>query len=186
MAKNEQDQLVSQMWGFGVFQGVMAILFGIAALFWPGITVFTLVILFAIYAIVWGIADLIRGLMGIGKVHLWWLEVIFSILTIGLGVFLLRNTLVGLGVFILLVGFTFVVRGLIDIVSAFFSDDEAIRSARGLYIVGGLLGILAGIIVLSSPVSAGIAFVWIVGLYAIFQGSIAIALSLKGRALASS
>lgn len=181
MATKDTDQLETQLWGLVVTQGVLAILFGIAALFWPQATVTILVILFGVFVLVWGIVEFIHSLISMGKVSTWWLELIFSLLTIGVGVFLLRNTLLSFGLFILLVGFTFVVRGAVDLLKAFLSKDKEVKDTRLLHVIGGLLGIVAGIIVLSQPVASGVAIVWIVGLYSVLQGALVIAISFKMR-----
>ena len=46
----------------------------------------------------------------------------------------------------------------------------------------GLLGLVAGVIVLAQPVASGLAFVWIVGLYTVLQGAMVIAIALRARA----
>lgn len=181
MAAKDVNELANQMWGLVVAQGVLAILFGIAALFWPGATLVIIVILFAVFVLVWGIVNFVHSLISMGRVSTWWLELIFSLLTIGLGVYLLRNTLVSIGLFILLVGFTFVARGAVDLLKAFLSHDREVKDTRLLHVIGGLLGIVAGVIVLSQPAASGVAIVWIMGLYAVLQGALVIAVSMKLR-----
>jgi len=181
MASKEASQLAAQLTGLVVAEGVFAILAGIAMLFWPGLTVVLLVVLFGIFVLVWGIVEFIRSLLGIGRVKLWWLELIFSVLIIGLGVFLLRNTLLSIAFVLLLIGFTFILRGIIDLLIAFFSKNEESREVRTFLAVSGIIGVIAGIIVLAQPVASGLAFVWIVGLYTILSGSVMIARALKAR-----
>jgi len=179
MASKDSLQLSSQMTGLLVSEGVLAILAGIAMLFWPGLTLVFLIVIFGIYILVWGIIELIRSLLSIGKTGTWWLELIFSVLLIGLGVFLLRNTLITLALVILLVGFTFIVRGLIDLLMAFFSQDRQVKEDRTFLIISGIIGLVAGVITLSQPIASGIAFVWIVGLYAVLSGSLLVARAVK-------
>jgi uncharacterized membrane protein HdeD (DUF308 family) len=181
MASRDASEAATQMWGLVVAQGVLAVLAGIAMLFWPAATAVLLVVIFGIFVLVWGIIGLVQSLLGIGKISTWWLELAFSILAIGLGVFLLRNTEVGLALFILLIGFTFIIRGVVDLLTAFFSRDEQVREARALFVVTGILGLVAGVIVLSQPVASGLAFIWIVGLYTVLQGSMMIAIALRAR-----
>jgi uncharacterized membrane protein HdeD (DUF308 family) len=183
MASKEVTQLATQMWGLVVAQGVLAVLAGIAMLFWPGATAVLLIVIFGIFVLVWGIVALVHSLLGIGKVGTWWLELIFSILTIGLGVYLLRNMDVGLAAFILLVGFTFIVRGIVDIFTGFFSKEKDVKEARALYVITGILGLVSGVIVLAQPVASGLLFIWIVGLYLVLQGSMVIAIALRARAV---
>jgi len=179
MASRDSLQLSSQMTGLLVSEGVLAILAGIAMLFWPGLTLVFLIVIFGIYILVWGIIELIRSLLSIGKNGTWWLELIFSVLLIGLGVFLLRNTLITLALVILLVGFTFIVRGIIDLLMAFFSQDRQVKEDRTFLIISGIIGLVAGVITLSQPIASGIAFVWIVGLYAVLSGSLLVARAVK-------
>lgn len=179
------DQLTSQAWGLIVAQGVIAILAGIVLLFWPGLSVAFLAVLFGVFALIWGIVVFVRSLIGIGKIDLWWLELIFGLLLIGVGVFFLRNTLLGVEIFILLIGFTLVLRGVVDFVEGLFSKDKEVKSSRALYIILGIIGVLAGIATLAYPAAAGVAFIWVTGIYAVLYGSILIAVSLRTRSLLS-
>jgi uncharacterized membrane protein HdeD (DUF308 family) len=43
---------LSRNWWLVVVRGVLAILFGLIALFWPGLTFFLLILMFGVYAIV--------------------------------------------------------------------------------------------------------------------------------------
>jgi uncharacterized membrane protein HdeD (DUF308 family) len=185
MASKEENKLAEQMWGLIVAEGVAAVLFGIAMLFWPGASLVILVVLFGIFVLVWGIMNLIHSILSMGKMSTWWIELIFSVLAVGLGVYLLRNPGVTLALFILLIGFTFVIRGAIDLVAAFFSPEVKASGTRALHVVTGILGVVAGIFVFSQPIASGIAFIWVVGLYAVLEGSLLIAISLRERSLLS-
>ena len=169
-----KSNIATELWWVGLVEGIVAILFGIAALFWPGLTLVTLVTLFSVYVLVWGIAEIIYGLSSIGK-GTWFLPLIFGVFSLGVGVYLVRHPQVTFATFILLIGFTFIVRGIVDIVGAFLSGQMA--TARVLSIIVGVIAILAGIVVLKQPVASGVAFVWILGLFALVYGPITIALS---------
>lgn len=169
-----KSNIATELWWVGLVEGLAAILFGIAALFWPGLTIVTLVTLFSAYVLVWGIAEIIYGLSSIGK-GTWFLPLIFGVFSLGVGVYLVRHPQVTFATFILLIGFTFIVRGIVDIVGAFLSGQMA--TARVLSIIVGVIAILAGIVVLKQPVASGVAFVWILGLFALVYGPITIALS---------
>ncbi len=169
--KNE----VSEYWWVGLIEGIVAILFGIAALFWPGLTIATLVVLFSVYVLVWGIAEIIHGLMSIGKGNTWFLSLIFGAFALGVGVYLTRHPQVTFATFILLIGFTFILRGIADIVAAFIGNQ--LQTSRALTIIIGVIGVIAGIVVLRQPVGSGVAIVWILGLFALISGIMTIALS---------
>lgn len=180
MAKNEETALAKQLWGLAIAQGVLAILFGILALFWPGLTVSLLIVLFSVFVLVWGVVGIIVALSTIGSNKFWWLELIFSVLAVGLGVFMLRNPEDTATVFVLMIGLTFLVRGIIDVLQGLF-DGERASDNRIFSVIAGVIGILAGIVTLLYPVSAGVAVVWVVGLYAILYGALVIGFSLRAQ-----
>lgn len=181
MAKYGLSSIAKQLWGLGIGFGVVSILFGIVALFWPGLTVGLLIILFSIFILVWGVIGIIVSISSTSTDKFWWLELIFSILAIGLAVYLLRNPVVAAMIWIFSIGLTFLVRGVVDILEGLF-DGNRTGGDRVLAFILGALGIVAGIITLLYPVSAGLAVVWIIGLYALLYGSLLIAFSFRAKA----
>jgi uncharacterized membrane protein HdeD (DUF308 family) len=83
---------------------------------------------------------------------------------------------------ILLIGFMLIIRGVFEGVAA-FSDNHS-STNRLLMIFASIIAIVAGIILLFQPASGGVAFVWILGLYALITGPLLIALSLDLKKLA--
>ncbi len=159
-----------------MIEGIAAILFGIAAVFWPGITIVTLLYLFAAFVLVGGLINLGGGLASIGrKGSSWVMRTLLGVLELGVGVYLLRHPGVTFATFILLVGFTLIVRGVFELVMA-FTDSENVGHPVFMGIAGAL-AVLAGIIVLFQPAAGGVAFVWILGLYALITGPMVIAMA---------
>lgn len=163
-----------------VLRGVLALIFGVAAVFWPGITLLTLVYLFSAFILINGVLDLVFGItrLGTSSMSVWTrvLPLLFGIVQVGVGVYLLRHPGVGFATFILLIGFTLLIRGVFEIVEGLFEDGSAMY--RVVMIVGGLLAALAGILVLFQPAAGGVAFVWILGVYALITGPLMIALAM--------
>lgn len=171
----------SEMWWVGVVEGLAAIVFGIAALFWPGLTLVTLINLFSAFVLVWAIAEIIGSLMSINSDNLWWLSLLFGLFGLGVGVYLVRHPHVTFATLVLLIGFTLIVRGLLDVVGAFLGKQLA--TLRMLSILVGAVGIVIGIVVLRQPVASGVAFVWLLGLYALIYGPLTLAMALDLRKL---
>jgi uncharacterized membrane protein HdeD (DUF308 family) len=180
MAKKDVTVLEKQLWGLGIASGVIAILFGILALFWPGLTVALLLLFFGVFVLVWGIVGLVVSLASIGSNKFWWLELIFSVLAIGVAVYVLRNPAETAQIFVIFIGLTFLLRGVVDLLVGMFDRDQSGES-RTFRVLAGILGVLAGIITLLNPVSAGVAVVWVVGLYAILYGSLSIAFAIRAQ-----
>lgn len=182
MAKSELEVNVRNSFaGLLVAQGVLAVLFGIAALFWPGLTAVLFIGLFGLFALVWGLILVISSFLGIGRKSLWWLETLLAVLLVGLGVYLLRNPEVTGAVIILLVGFTLIARGIADVITGLFSKEKEVIDNRGLVVIGGVLGLILGVVVLAHPVTTGLVFIWALGLYAVLYGALNIALAFRVR-----
>lgn len=167
--------VINELWWIGVAQGAIAIFFGLAAIFWPALTLGILLFLFSAFLIIIGLAEIINGLINIGRMSTWWMLVLIGFISLGVGVFLVRNPETTLQTFIIIVGLVLIARGIIEVLRAF--SDETVKKHRVLTVLIGAIAILAGILVLAQPVAGGIAFVWILGLYALFYGVLSIAIS---------
>jgi len=164
----------------GVFEGVLAILFGIAAVFWPDITIVTLLYLFAGFILASGIINFLVGIFSIsrGGSH-WLLKSILGLVQLGAGVYLFRHPTVTFATFILIIGFVLITRGVIDIVLAFTNETTATN--KTMLSISGLLSVLVGIVILFQPAASGVAFVWLLGLFALISGPIIIAASVDNN-----
>ncbi|HSX45663.1 MAG TPA: DUF308 domain-containing protein [Candidatus Saccharimonadia bacterium] len=160
-----------------IIRGILGILFGVAAVFWPGITLVTLVYLFSAFVLVGGLAELINGIGGVASaknsVMTRVLRLLFGALEIGVGVYLLRHVHVAFATLILIIGFTLIVRGVLEVVEGLFEEGPAMY--KFLMVCVGLLAVLAGIVVLFQPVASGVAFVWVLGIYSLITGPLFIA-----------
>jgi uncharacterized membrane protein HdeD (DUF308 family) len=174
--------LARDMWGALLLRGVLAVLFGIAAVFWPALTLVTLVYLFSAYVLITGLANVIQSLLSMKVRSTWFLTLLVGLVELGVGVYLLRHPDVSFATFILLAGFALIIRGVLEVVGAFLELTNWATS-RTLLTVSGLASVLAGVIVLMQPVAGGVAFVWVLGVYALLAGAMMIAVALDARAL---
>lgn len=163
-------------WWLLTLQGITAILFGIAAVFWPGLTLATLVYIFSAYIVAAGLISLLDSFMNIGKHQAWILTMALGLVQLAVGVYLLRNPIVSFQVIILLLGFSFIINGVIEAVSALAANHSS--TTRTLHIISAALYVIVGVYILVQPLNGSIAFVWVLGLVALFNGPMAIALSM--------
>ena len=166
------------VWGAGLLAGVLTTVFGVAVVFWPGLTFLTLLYLFAAYVLVDGIVNFFNGINGVAsKSSTWFLGTILGMLEVGVGVYFVQHTALAFKTFILLMGFTLVFRGVFTLVSAY--AEKVSEDDRMLLVVGSFLSLIVGIVVLFQPVAKGISFVWLLGLYALITGPLSLAVLLK-------
>jgi uncharacterized membrane protein HdeD (DUF308 family) len=174
--KNDND-----LWWLILLQGIAAIAFGIIAVFWPGLTLVSLVYLFSAFILAWGIIEVIRGLLSMRRSDTWWLALLFGLVVLVVGVYLVRHPRVSFTALVLIIGLTLIGRGLLDLASGFLTRHD--KTHRILTFIIGIAALIAGIIMLFEPEAGGIAFVWILGLYALIYGALTITLAIEAREL---
>ncbi len=168
---------------FLLIRGIAFLLFGFLAISWPGMTFVTLVFIFALLILLSGVSNLLSGLTDKSRADGYrWLIVAAGIFEVIVGIYAFSNPGISLAALILLIASTFIIRGILEIAIAFGEGYSS--SHRVLLIAGGLIGIIAGIVVFRYPVTAGLAFIWVMGIYALLAGSIYIIMSImpKGSA----
>ena len=158
--------LIGNWWALAL-RGVVAIVFGIIAIFWPGITATVLVLWFGIYALVDGVFALVAGLRAArqhGRSGALLLEGILNIL-IGIIIFLMPGA--ALIVLIYLIALWAVVTGI-----ALTAAGMALTRLSGewLLVASGLLSILLGIVLFVQPAVGVVALSWWLGAYALLFG----------------
>ncbi|HSX57993.1 MAG TPA: DUF308 domain-containing protein [Candidatus Saccharimonadales bacterium] len=111
---------------------------------------------------------------------IWWLGIVTGIILVFIGWFLLTNTGLTTLRLIQVLGLYWLVAGTVDIVSSIFSSTV---EHRGWKLAGGILGIIAGLVVLNSPVLSTIFTVgfltYFIGFAFIFNGGVRIFLGRK-------
>ncbi len=160
----------SQHWPL-IVEGILLILFGLVALAWPGMTLLSFTFVFGLYVLFAGVVGLINGIMHINKGWSAIGAIVLGALFIAAGAYIFRHTGISAVTLVLFVGFTFIFRGIYEIVAAIAEPTMH----RGLAITSGVLALLAGLILLRYPVGGGLAYVWVVGIYALVSGPILIA-----------
>ena len=95
---------------------------------------------------------------------------------------MLRNPVATAAVFVFFIGVTFLVRGVVDLLEGLF-DPARRGDSRTFSVLAGVLSVLAGIVTLLYPISAGVAVVWVVGLYAVLYGALIIAFAFRAQKL---
>jgi uncharacterized membrane protein HdeD (DUF308 family) len=154
-----------------IAEGTVLLLLGIVTIAWPQITFYAFTVAFGLYAL---IAGLIKGFSGIIHIGQGWKSIaaiLIGILLVGVGSYILNHPGITAVTLVILIGLSFVIRGIGDIVIA--SEDNT--DHRVLNILAGILGIIAGFILLRYPVGGGLAYVWVLGIYALVAGPMIIA-----------
>ena len=99
---DRSKKLTKEIWWMILLTGIAGTIFGLIALFWPTMTLVTLVYAVAIVTVVGGAIALFEAISSIKKDRLWWLALALALLNIGVGVYLLRNPLIASAVVVVI------------------------------------------------------------------------------------
>jgi uncharacterized membrane protein HdeD (DUF308 family) len=170
---------LSKHWWLLLLRGIAAIVFGVLAFIWPGLTLLTLVILYGAFAIVDGVLALAAVFGRTGPdVPKWWL-VLTAILDIGAGLIALFWPGITALVLIIFIGAWAIVRGVMEIIAAIQLRKEI--EGEWLLVLAGVLSVLFGLGVLIYPGAGAVALAWLIGIYAIAIGVVMIMLAIRLR-----
>jgi uncharacterized membrane protein HdeD (DUF308 family) len=146
---------LTRNWWMAALRGTLAVIFGVAAFVWPGMTFEVLVLLFGAYAFVDGVLVLGFGLVVAGDGEQWWPLVLSGILGIGLGVVTFARPETMALALVYVVGFWAIVTGLLEIVAAIRLRD--VVSGEWLMGLSGALSIIFGVLVVAQPNAGALA-----------------------------
>jgi uncharacterized membrane protein HdeD (DUF308 family) len=170
---------VGGAWGWVLGFGIVTLLAGIVSVAWPDQTILVVAVLFAVQILVDGVFNLVRAIGGSGESG--GFRVLLSILgifSIIVGVLALQNIVQTVAVLVLLLGAYWVVHGIIEAVVAIADRN---MPHRGLQITAGVIGAIAGIVVLSYPISSIRTLAIILGIWLAMYGIMLIVLALRLR-----
>ncbi len=168
-----------QMWWMFAWRGAVALLFGVLALVWPGLTLLWLVALFAAYAFIGGGVSLVAGLRRRGTDDHWWLALLLGLVSLGAGVIAVVHPDLTALVLVLLMGANAIVTGILDI-AIWIRLRKAIRG-EWVLMLAGLVSIVFGVLVFLFPGAGALALVWLISLYAIMAGALLLVAAWRAR-----
>ena len=176
---NSKRALKDLWWLFSLKGGLLVVL-GFMAVIWPGITLYVLSVLFAIYFLVQGAISIVTGVRSLAGHQAWFLRTALGVLEVGIGVYLVASEVATqVALFVIYVGLMFLIQGIIEVVEALANSRDS--GHRILLGVSGALAIIAGLILIRYPLTAGVTFAWVIGLYGILAGTMGLIYGLSLR-----
>jgi uncharacterized membrane protein HdeD (DUF308 family) len=175
------DLLARNWWLFAI-RGVAAIIFGILAFAWPGLTLAVLVLFFAAYLLVDGVALVVSLIRGdpLARRNAWAVG-IMGVLGIVVGIIAFVYPGITALSLLYIAAFWSIVLGAFQIVAA-------IRVRRDIpgelwMIAGGVIAVVFGVYLVVLPGAGLLSLVWLVGIWAVLFGlsSLMFAWTLRGH-----
>ncbi len=168
---------LAKNWWMFLLRGILALIFGLLALFQPASTMLVVVWVFGIFMLVDGIIAVISAFTSNAKSEHWWFIIIGGILGIILGILTLYNPLAMGIAWVYLIAIWAIGTGIFMLITGIRLRKEI--EGEVWMIIGGILSVIFGLLVLFNPASGAIAIGIIVGIYAVVFGIMFIALSIR-------
>ncbi len=171
-----RESLAVNWWAY-LGRGIIAVLFGLAAIGWPNITVLALYILIGIYLLVDGVLAIGAAIRANRSQQTWWPYALEALGAIALGILVFAIPDITARILLLFLGLWLIGVGIMKAVLAVEYRKE-IRGEWLLVLVGGLQ-VLVGAFLVAFPREGALAMITIIGLGAIVYGAMLAALGLN-------
>jgi uncharacterized membrane protein HdeD (DUF308 family) len=167
-------------WWLILVWGAVTLLAGILTIVWPDRTIVVVAILIGIQFLVAGVLRLISAFAFEGEGHRAW-DVLVGLASVVVGILCLKDIFQTIAALTLIIGILWVIQGIAE----FFAGVAGHSMHRGLTILMGILGFVAGVVILTYPITSIVALAWVLGVWLTAYGSMLIAAAFMVRRLAA-
>jgi uncharacterized membrane protein HdeD (DUF308 family) len=159
--------VLAKYWWLILLRGIAAIIFGILAFVWPGITLITLILFYGAFALADGVLALAHAIMGGNVGSRWWLALVgLAGIAAGLVTFFMPGV-TALVLLFFIAGWA-IALGIFQIIGAIRLRKEI--DNEWLIGLSGALSVLFGVVLLVAPGPGILGLIWVIASYAIVFG----------------
>lgn len=171
--------VVAGNWWTLALRGVVAVLFGLAALVWPGLTLGVLVLLLGAYLLVDGIFAAVAAVRSSSALAHRALLLLEGVAGVAAGLVALIWTGLAAVALLYIVAAWAIITGVTEVLSAI----RLRREIQGEWAMGlsGILSVLFGVALAVLPAVGLLALAWLIGIYAIAFGALLMVLAYRVR-----
>jgi uncharacterized membrane protein HdeD (DUF308 family) len=173
------EELKPVRWALGI-SGALSVLFGVAIIVWPSISLSALVILFGAFAFARGVIGLVAAISGRVRYERGWLAVA-SLAGIAVGVLVFVWPNISALALLYVIGAYAIALGIITVGGAFWLPLES--GDRILLAVTGFVSILFGIVMFAKPGDGALVLLALIAAYALVIGIAELTVAIGGRRL---
>lgn len=170
---------VFRHWWAVALRGVVAILFGLAALFWPRLTLEALVVCFGAFALVGGMFTVVVALGDRGAHTRWGVLLAEGLVGIAIGLLTFFWPLITALALLYLIATWAIVTGVLEIAVAAWMHRAV--GNEWMLLFGGMASLLFGALLAVLPGVGLLALTWLIGVYALVFGVLLVVLGFQWR-----
>jgi uncharacterized membrane protein HdeD (DUF308 family) len=169
---------LARNWWAIALRGLAGVVFGLIALFLPGITMLALVLLFSAYMLVDGVFAIISAIRAARRRERWGLLLVEGVLSILTGAVAFLWPGITLIAFVLLVAAWAIVTGCLMFIAGFRLN---LNHGRWWLVLGGIVSVIFGALLVIAPPLGALVLTWWLGGYALVFGALLIVLGFRLR-----
>ena len=174
---------LGRSWGVVLTVGLLSVGLGIAVMVWPNKTLAVIAVLLGIMFLITGVFRIVQSFASSGATGgQRALYAILGILALIAGIAMFRAPFQSIAVLTFILGAFWVVDGIVGFVTGISAKGE---DGRGWMIASGVLGFVAGLILLLWPIESAVLLAWITGIWLVLGGLITIFGAFKLRKVAA-
>jgi uncharacterized membrane protein HdeD (DUF308 family) len=175
-------ETLKRHWWVPVITGIAAIVFGIIAFVYPGLTIATLVLFFGAWVLIDGIFRVIGAIGHRGSDPDWGWQIVIGIVGIIVGLLTFHAPQVTALALVVYIAAWALMIGATEIAFAI----KVRREIKGEWflILMGLASIIFAVLLLWNPIAGAAAVIWLIAWYAVVLGILAIFFGFRLRSLA--
>jgi uncharacterized membrane protein HdeD (DUF308 family) len=166
-------------WWVLALRGVLAILFGLMAFFWPGFVLVVVAFIFGAYALIDGCMAIVLAVSGHGQGARWWALLLEGVVGIAAGVIAFLSPLIADLALLYVIAAWLLVTGVFEIVAA-ITLRKYIEGEWALAL-SGALSVILGVLLALQPREGLIAVAWWIGAYSIAFGILFLVVAFRLR-----
>jgi uncharacterized membrane protein HdeD (DUF308 family) len=168
-------------WYTLAFNGLIALLYGILALFIPDTTLLTIVTWFGIIILVVGVIGIVSALNSRRRGGPFSTDLTWSIVTTIIGLVLIFYTQRSVEIFFVIIGVWAFIIGIVQLwLMSKISREDPIRNTL---LVNGIITLIFGILLLLFPFTSAKTLILVSGVFALLSGGVMIYLAIRSRHL---
>jgi uncharacterized membrane protein HdeD (DUF308 family) len=158
--------IAERNWWVVLLSGLSSIAFGVLVVAWPGLTLRTLITLFGVFAIAYGIIYGSASLAGTARNR--WSGLLVGLAAVVAGIIALVWPALPALTLLYIIAAWAIAAGVFELVASF--ETSLGSSSRGLLALMGVVAIGFGVLLFARPLSGALAVLWAIGTLSIANG----------------
>jgi uncharacterized membrane protein HdeD (DUF308 family) len=161
-----------------IVRGVLALIVGIVAVAWPGVTVYALVVLFAVYAFMDAAVQAVRAFSGV-RTRAANARILIALVNAAAGVVAIAYPNITAVALVVIVAIWAIAFGVLELFAASGAGETA--GTRAWFVLAGLVSIAFGFVLVGRPDLGAVSLAVIYGIFSLAFGITAIVLGVQTR-----